>query len=178
LITALVIPIGVGGTLLAMPILNLVFGPQYLRGAIVFQILIWVVSLSSINSVYGYGLIGCDRVKKYTLAISIGTIANLILNFLLIPSYGLIGAAIATLLSEGVMFTLMVIQFEKIVKVQFWKFLLRPTLAALGMGFLIHQLKHLHLIVLVFLGIFVYMILLFLLKGISIEEIILLKRKT
>jgi O-antigen/teichoic acid export membrane protein len=178
LITALVIPIGIGGTLLAVPILDLVFGPQYLRGVIAFQILIWVVSLSSINSVYGYGLIGCDQEKKYTLAISLGTMSNLILNFLLIPPYGLMGAAIATLLSEGIMFTLMVIQFERIVKVEFWKFLLRPVLAALGMGILIHQLMHLHIIILVIIGFFAYVILLFLFKGISIEEITLLKRKT
>ena len=177
LIIALVLPIGVGGTLLASPIMNLVYGPRYEDGVFVFQILIWAVSLSSVNSVYGYGLIGCNREKSYTFAVTIGTIANILLNLLLIPRFGLVGAAWVKLFSEGIIFTLMVIQFEKIVQIQFWKYIPKPFLAAISMGVLIHLLRYLHPLLLIFVGCITYLILLFMIRGFAIEEIPILRRK-
>lgn len=176
-IIALVLPIGVGGTLLASPIMNLVYGSRYENGIIAFQILIWVVTLSSINSVYSIGLIGCHRERNYTIAIAFGTAANLLLNFLLIPPFGLAGAASATLLSEGIMFTGMVIQFEKVVKVEFWNYLLKPLFSSLVMGVLIHLFRTNHPLVLVSLGALSYFLLLILMKGISLEEIPLSRKR-
>lgn len=177
MIVSLVLPIGVGGTLLASPIMNLVYGSQYEKGVFVFQILIWVVTLSSINSVYGFGLIGCGREKKYTFAITIGTIANILLNLVMIPLFGLVGAAWVKLFSEGIMFALMVLQFEKIVQIQFWKYIPKPFLAAISMGLLIHFLRDLHPLFLIFVGCITYPILLFLIRGFSIEEISILRRR-
>lgn len=151
-IITLVLPIGVGGNLIASPIMNLVYGSPYEGGVIAFQILIWVVSISAINSVYVIGLIGCGREKQYTFAITLGTFVNIFLNLLMIPIFGIVGAAITTLFSEGIMFTLMVIQFEKIVKVQFWRFLPKPLLASILMGFFIYLMRDQHPIFLVFMG--------------------------
>ena len=175
-IIALVLPIGVGGTLLASSIMILLYGPEYEKGIIVFQILVWMVTLSSINSVYGFGLIGCDREKFYTMVITVGTAVNILLNLLMIPLFGGVGAALTILFSEGIMFVMMILRFERIVKVQFWKYLPKPLLASITMGGLIHLLRDLHPLLLVPFGCFVYIALLLLLKGIALEEILLWRK--
>ncbi len=96
------IPIAVGGTLLSKEIIVLLFGIQYVGAAPVLQILMVMllvsfplIMLSNVVFVY-------DKQKNLALAYGIGVIANIILNTLLIPQFGAIGAALATLLSTTI----------------------------------------------------------------------------
>ena len=48
-------------------------------------------------------LIPRSKDKEYTLSLVLGSIVNILVNFLLIPSYGAIGAVVGTLIAEFVM---------------------------------------------------------------------------
>ena len=92
---AIVIPT----TLLADPIVKILFGNQYLPAAGVLRIHIWAgvfVFLGVASSQY---LIAENYTRISFSRTFIGAIANVILNIILIPKYGINGAAFATLIS-------------------------------------------------------------------------------
>ena len=57
-----------------------------------------------------------EKQKSYSIAITFGAIVNIILNLLLIPKYSYNGAALATLLSEVVVFIGVFYLFNKNLK--------------------------------------------------------------
>lgn len=96
------LPVATGGVLLAGPLLTLVAGPAYVGGTTAFALLMANAGLVYINMAFGQPLLAWDRQRAYFGAVGAGAVANVALNALLIPTYGLDGAAAATLLSEGV----------------------------------------------------------------------------
>lgn len=80
-------------------IINLLYGSKYLASVPILTIYIWAgpaVFLGVASSQY---LIAENLTKISFLRTSLGMIANVILNLTLIPIYGTIGSAIATLIS-------------------------------------------------------------------------------
>lgn len=100
LIFLIAMPISIGGLILGKPIIELVYGPEYIPALLTFQILsltaltIFPTTLIS-NSILAYG-----QQKKMTKYIAVAAIGNLIFDLLLIPFYGIAGSAFATLLSQ------------------------------------------------------------------------------
>ena len=169
----LVLPLAVGGTILARPIMNLLYGNRYDGGIIALQILIWVVAVILVSSMYGLSLIASDRQNRFALALGVGAGVNLILNLALIPLYGLMGAAIATLVTEVVVFSLVYRYFSQIVSIPLRGRLLRPALACVGMAAFLYFCPSWNVILLTALGAALYFALLFLLGGIERREIYL-----
>jgi O-antigen/teichoic acid export membrane protein len=134
LMASIVLPLAVGGTLIARPLMMLLYGEEYSNGVIVFQILIWTVAVFFLNYVYAYLLLACDREKKYLIGISAGTLTNICLNIILIPLFGLVGASVATVAGSLVMFMYMYIQARRVVKIQLLRFVYKPFIAAFCMG--------------------------------------------
>ncbi len=175
LMITLGLPLSIGGVILAKPIIHLFYGIQYDNGIIAFQILIWYVFISFICMVYANSLLACNREKKYAIGVALAAATNLILNIFLIPSFGLIGAAVATVVAEGVLFIYAYREFQKVEKVEFRKYLLKPFVSALLMGIFLYSNLNRNIFLLISLGIVIYIALLFLLKGISKEELVLMK---
>ena len=89
-------------SLLSTPLIVLLFGPQYAGAGPVLAIHIWTAVFVFIGVATGPWIIneGLGRIQFYRTVI--GAITNILLNLYLIPKYGAIGAAIATLLSQAV----------------------------------------------------------------------------
>ncbi|MDG5821291.1 flippase [Natronococcus sp. A-GB7] len=90
------LPAAVGLILVAEPTLELVFGPEYAGGAIVLQILTLYLVVQTISYVTGGGLDYLGKAKYRAYAKGSAAIINLILNIILIPSIGIVGAAVST----------------------------------------------------------------------------------
>lgn len=90
------------GIAFASNIINAVFGKEFYQSVGLLQILMVNTLIVYINTTYGNPLLAWDKERPYTFAIATGAISNIILNFLLIPGYGALGAAIATVASEAV----------------------------------------------------------------------------
>lgn len=87
------------GTLFAKPILNLVYGAEFLGAQRALQFYLWSGVGISISTVLIQFLIA-EKLSSIILYISIaGMTLNVVLNFLLIPQFGINGSALATLLS-------------------------------------------------------------------------------
>jgi len=95
-VVLLVLPICVGIAIFARPLLSLLFDPKYIFGApalsiLVFGMTFYTLFMVSSSIVQG---IGYPRLPMYIMLV--GTAINIGLNFLMVPLYGLIGAAVAT----------------------------------------------------------------------------------
>jgi O-antigen/teichoic acid export membrane protein len=93
--------VGVVGTAFAQPLLTLVYGSQYLEAVPAFQVLIWLVPLALMSGNYRYALLAYGHQRLEFLTAAFGAGLNVLLNVLLIPSYGLLGAASALVASEA-----------------------------------------------------------------------------
>lgn len=94
------VPLTFGVMILARETLAFLFGTSYLPGADAMKILALTIFAVFGNLSFGVLLLALHREKKYTLAVTGGAAANLLLNLILIPLFGIIGAAAATLASE------------------------------------------------------------------------------
>ena len=78
----------------------LMFGEQYLAATGCLMILGWVGLFANIGTAKSIWLVG-KKLEKYTKYLTLfGAAMNLLLNALLIPAWGCIGAAIATVISQ------------------------------------------------------------------------------
>jgi len=76
--------------------LKLFFGEAYLPGTLPLRILLVGVFFYMITIFNSEILVGIGNTLPITFIVLTGAVANVIINFLLIPKYGMIGAAIAT----------------------------------------------------------------------------------
>lgn len=95
----LYLPAAVGLALLAEPAIRLIFSQSYLGAVPVLQLFSIFIIVRAIHKITGNGLdyLGLARIR----AIARGTaaIGNLALNLLLVPLFGIMGAAVATLVT-------------------------------------------------------------------------------
>lgn len=76
-------------------------GNKYLECKELLKILSPLILIIGLSSVTGQAiLIPLNKQKEYTFTIILGAVLNVIVNIILIPKYGAIGAAIATILAE------------------------------------------------------------------------------
>lgn len=94
------LPLGAGVTLLARPIILLIYGIAYEPSIRSLQILIWSVVFIYLNSPFGRLLESLNKQEKVTRATAIGAIFNIVSNVIFIPLYSLYGASFTTALTE------------------------------------------------------------------------------
>lgn len=94
------ITFAIGITIFARIIILLLYGSAFLEASKVLYILIWGIWFGILGNVH-YIWLTCENKGKYSLFYSAtGSVINIILNSLLIPKYGMYGAAVATLISQ------------------------------------------------------------------------------
>ncbi len=94
------LPIAIGGVLLAPQIIELVFGAPYRPAILPLQILLCTLPVSLVREVPVVALITYGHERSVLRLTAIATAANLALNLALIPRWGIVGAAVATLVTE------------------------------------------------------------------------------
>ena len=97
---AVCLPISIGGCLLASQIIKIGFGENYTNSILALQILIWCIPLSLLRIVPWAVLISICHQKDFLKIMIYSVITNIALNTLLVPKYGIIGAAVATVITE------------------------------------------------------------------------------
>jgi O-antigen/teichoic acid export membrane protein len=108
-VLAMAIPIAVGGVLIGGGLITLLFGSAYSGAIVIFKIMIITVAIGTPGIVLSNALFADGKQKKVLQAIAIGAVSNIALCLVLIPRAGLIGAAIATTLSQLIYNTFLVI---------------------------------------------------------------------
>ncbi len=128
--TLLVVPMAVGGTVLAGPFLSSLYGPEYRAATVAFQFLIWAVAVELIGMNWGYALMACDRAKEYLKVVGLGAAISVALNLVLIPKLGLMGAGLARLTCSAIISFYFWYQFRRVSRLSWFRYLLKPALAS------------------------------------------------
>lgn len=89
-------------TFVAESIVVTLYGMHYQGAGIVLSIHIWAAVFVGLGVVNGSWFLAENLQKLATLNTLIGAVANVVLNYFLIPVYGIAGVAFATLASYGV----------------------------------------------------------------------------
>lgn len=109
IITCMSMAQSVGMALLAKPLVWLMYGPEYAGSARILAVAVWYITFGYYGSVRNIWILAEEK-QKYLTGINIaGALANVILNFCLIPILGAIGAAVASLVTQ--FFTNVIIGF-------------------------------------------------------------------
>lgn len=98
---ALGAPLVIGGIILAGPLLRRLFGPAYLDGTAAFRLLILSIGFVFLSGHFRSVLLVLDRTSIQLRIVAAATAVNVVLNFLLIPVWGIAGAAASTVVAEG-----------------------------------------------------------------------------
>lgn len=107
LIIMIVLPLVIGGIVLAPKIISFLYGPAYFPSILAFQILIVSAGIIFLyDGSFKKPLIIFNHQKKIFFALFSGALINIVLNLFLIPKYSLYGAAVATLIAQIFIFLL------------------------------------------------------------------------
>lgn len=152
------LPIAVGGTLLAQPIIHFLYQPEIAPAAIVLAILVWDIPFVMYHSFCGQ--IANSTVREGAAAriyISLGFI-NLALNLIMVPRIGVVGSAFATVLTDAAGAALYYFLYRHAFGAGLgFRRLLRLAGAAALMGGVILLLNQAHFLLVIPIGAVVYL---------------------
>jgi O-antigen/teichoic acid export membrane protein len=175
-ITIVLIPVVIATILLAPKIIFLLYDKSFTLSILPLQILIIAIYFVAIKILVQTLLCAINKQNLIAFAALTGVIINIILNLLMIPNYGHIGAAVATLITEAAVFCIgfyfISKHFHKLLSI---KYIYKPIMASFVMGLFIY-LADLNLIVLIIGSVIIYLTTLYLIKGFNDNDISLLKK--
>jgi O-antigen/teichoic acid export membrane protein len=127
--------LGVGGSVLAQPLLMALYGEGFAAGAAALAWLVWVPALIGIHSSLLHALNASGRTLKLAQVFAFNLGLNVSLNLLFIPRFGIAGAAAVSVLCQSVNLVAAWVLARRASLAPVWKAAFWPALpAALGMG--------------------------------------------
>jgi len=178
LVAVLAVPMGIGCTLLARPILHLFYGERYEHNAIALQILIWVAVLIYFNMIYARAMWACNQQKAYVKIVAGQALLNVVMNVICIPLLGITGAALSKVAAEMAGLFFYYREFSKIIRVPFMPYIGRPLLACLPMTLFLLAGQYfvtLNIFVLVAGGMIIYCASLYICRGVTRQDALFLR---
>lgn len=86
------------------PALPLIFGQKYASAIEILTVLIFFVPFASLSALLYKVLVIIKKQKVYLAVSIVGTVLNILLNLFLIPLFGILGAAIASVITQVLLF--------------------------------------------------------------------------
>jgi O-antigen/teichoic acid export membrane protein len=106
--------------LIAFPdlVISILFGSSYIPAQNSLKVLAFGMLFYSIAFINSHVLAGIGKPSKTTKIMVTAAIANVVLNFIFIPIFGIVGAAIATVLSYILMMNLTSLELKKYIHIE------------------------------------------------------------
>lgn len=143
------LPIAIGGLILAAPLMYLLFGGGYTPATTTFTILLATILIVFPSTLLSNALFAYNEQKRFLYFVGFGALSNALFNWLLIPHYGIEGAAIATLGSQLITVFFVGRTMHKINAFAVLPRLLRGAIAAIIMGVITYYSNYLGIPILV-----------------------------
>jgi O-antigen/teichoic acid export membrane protein len=173
---AFILPVAIFTTFFAKRISVFIFGAQFINASGSLQFLIWVLLFLFLDVLNGHILVSVHKQKLIALEYIVCFTINFILEILLVPLYGHIGASFSKLIAFGVAFAL---SFYFVAKnlgfISLINVTIKPLISSLVMISVLYIVKDYNLLLLIVLGNLIYIGGLYVLKIFSKEDIIKLK---
>ena len=180
---ALVFPAFLLTALFPEQIIKILFGVEYIAGATALSILVFGFVIYAAIGPTGAILQTYGKTKIVMVNTYIGAVINFLLNLLLIPTYGVTGAAIATGISSSLLYILNFLFVYRIAKIQPFRLsYLKIILASSIAVFVVYSLTKyvigvsaFVLIPMLFVFLLLYFFLLLLMKSFGEEDLIIMR---
>ena len=186
-------PIVAGTVVLAYPIVAIVSSPEFLSNLqsgffgsdTALQILIFALAFSFINSLFGFILVADNRQTKLLIRNAVGAGLTIIIDLILIPYFGIRGAAFTNVLTEAYVAIASYLIAKHYIDFSIsFKNTFKSMFAALVMGVVLYFLKdpsyailqNKNILVLLPLGAVIYVGMLLLTKTITPEMMALVRK--
>lgn len=167
-------PISVGTSILAVPMINLIYGSEYVSASLVLQLLVWGLFFTFLNLIQTTALGAIHYEKKAVIASFVATPCSIIFGLILIPLFKESGAGMASLIVNIISFY---INYRFIKKYLIHDGLFKDSSffkavsCSLVMGSVVYFLRHQNIFIAVISGIIVYAVMILYLKLVSINDI-------
>ncbi len=170
----IVLPLVAGMIVLAAPLMTKLYGANYTASAIILSILSFALISAFLDFPVGALLNGAHRQNIQTFWMGITVFVNILLNLILIPRFGAIGAAIAAVIGNFILFIGGLVYVPKIIFFygkNIIKSLLKTAIASTLMALVVFfAAQKIPLFVSVVLGVVVYIILVIALKEVGLND--------
>jgi O-antigen/teichoic acid export membrane protein len=165
------------GFIFANEIIMLIYGQKFSQSIVALQTLIWVIPIIFLNALFANIMNAMNKQRLVTLVVGLNALFNVILVLILIPKFSYVGAAIATVLTEGLGFVLLFYYISRYYfRVSLNHYLFKPILNGLIVAIFVYIIKtQVNWILAGILGLFIYIGLVYVLKIINREDIDLIK---
>ena len=114
LLTAIGITVGVGGFLFGGWLITFVYGTEYLAATRPLKILMVSTAVNYIGMAFSTPLLVWNKQKQFTYLVVAGATVNLISNLIFIPVWGIVGAAVASLISMSVVACWSILKYRNV----------------------------------------------------------------
>jgi len=169
-------PIAIGTTLLADKFILFIYGDQFIHSIIALQILIWWNVLGALNWLLGTVLLSINKQKLFAVSTGIGAILNVVLNLFFIPIMSYVGASITTIITEIILFVLLFYFVSTyLYRLPLLKVTAKTIAAGAIMGICIYYIQSFNVLMVVAIAVVIYFLALVAFRGISKEDITLIK---
>lgn len=172
------LPLTLGIFLLSDKFILLIYGKSYVNSISALQILSFDILLKFLYLCLWFVLIAADQQYKLAFCAAGGALLNITLNLFLIPQFSLVGASIATIITETyILMIYLYLAHRANLKIHLKTIFVKPVIAGAVMGAFIYYFHSLmNLFLLIGISVVLYFGIFFLIKGFSNEEILLLKQ--
>ena len=96
------ITVAVAATVLGPPLIRFAYGDEYAASGNLLVVHIWGGVFMSMRALFSKWLIAEELLKFSLVSQSAGAVANILLNLVLIPAHGAMGAAVSAVISYGI----------------------------------------------------------------------------
>jgi O-antigen/teichoic acid export membrane protein len=157
------LPLAIYTSLLAVPLSRWLFGADYTLTADVLQVLIWFTVVTMVANVFSQALLIENRQRRILAIRSLALMFNIALLRILLPQIGVAGAAVASLIAEILVLSLMAYSFT--FPAEWWRRMFHPlwrlALAGAVLAAVVLVVRGVHPILAGAVGVPIYMALVF-----------------
>ncbi len=114
------IPLVILGVILGQPIIKIVFGSEYAPSILTFQILMLTILVVYPASILGHAIFAYNQQKQFISFVLTAVLGDIVFNLLLIPPFGIEGAAISTIFTQLVANFLIWQKMKKVNGLSIW----------------------------------------------------------
>ncbi|NYS32761.1 flippase [Streptococcus danieliae] len=175
-----IFPMILGMLVINEDFISIFLGPDFQKVTMAIGIMIWRIFFIGWTNIMGIQiLIPRGKNKEYMISTTVPAVFSMLLNLVLIPYLGFIGAAITSVLSESlVWFIQLYATREQLFQLSFYKSLWRILLASIlmfavliGLKTIVHFSSLLNIMIYVSIGAVTYAGGLYILKAVNLKEL-------
>jgi len=155
-ILAGLIPVAVGGALVAPDLMQLLYGEQFPEAGAVFRVLAISTALLAAGTFLGNTLISEDRQKAYVPAVVTGAVVAITATSLLVPRLGGIGASYGMAVSQTLLFVWMLILSARRLRRSFVEAVVSFAFGAIVLAGVVVAFPELHVLIRIAVAAIVY----------------------